>query len=173
MKQSKFTPLFQRITAVYIECMLTLYLLWPGFGGYAQLTAAKWRLFLLVSLGYLAVSVLLALELAVIGRLRLPRPVKLRKTFSIQDRLLLGFWVCSALSTLWAVDRTTAFWGSTPLQRPGHHHPLLPVRPADLPPGAGPGPGCWHCWAGHCASTVSWPSSSLPDTTPWGCIPRV
>ena len=113
MKQSKFTPLFQRITAVYIECMLTLYLLWPGFGGYAQLTAAKWRLFLLVSLGYLAVSVLLALELAVIGRLRLPRPVKLRKTFSIQDRLLLGFWVCSALSTLWAVDRTTAFWGST------------------------------------------------------------
>lgn len=112
MKQSKFMPLFQRITAVYIGCMLTLYLLWPGFGGYAQLTAAKWNLFLLLSLAYLAVCVLLTLELAVIGRLRLPRPFRLRSVLSVQDWLLLGFWACSALSALQAVDRATAFWGS-------------------------------------------------------------
>ena len=30
----------------------------------------------------------------------------------MQEWLLLGFWACSALSTLCAVDRATAFWGS-------------------------------------------------------------
>lgn len=112
MKQSNFTPLFQRLTAAYVGCMLTVYLLWPGFGGYAQLTAAKWKLFLLLSLAYLVVSALLALELSVIGKLRLPRPSRLRSVLSMQDWLLLGFWACSALSALQAVDRATAFWGS-------------------------------------------------------------
>ena len=112
MKQPLFTPLFQRITAVYIGCMLTVYLLWPGLGGYAQFTPAKWKLFLLLTLAYTGGSLLLALELTVIGRLRPRRPAGLRGLFSVQEWLLLGFWACSALSTLCAVDRATAFWGS-------------------------------------------------------------
>lgn len=112
MKRSQFLPLFQRLTAVYIGCMLTVYLLWPGLGGYASLTPAKWKLFLLLSLAYAGGSALLALELTVIGRLRLPRPAELRRLLSAQDGLLLGFWACSALSALCAVDRATAFWGS-------------------------------------------------------------
>ena len=112
MKQPQFTPLFQRITAVYIGCMLTVYLLWLGLGGYAQFTPAKWKLFLLLTLAYTGGSLLLALELTVIGRLRPRRPAGLRGLFSVQEWLLLGFWACSALSTLCAVDRATAFWGS-------------------------------------------------------------
>lgn len=92
--------------------MLTVYLLWPGLGGYAQLTAAKWKLFLLLSLAYAGGSALLALELTAIGRLRPLRPAGLRRFFSMQDWLLLAFWACSVLSTLCAVDRATAFWGS-------------------------------------------------------------
>lgn len=113
MKQPQFVSLFQRITAIYIGCMLTVYLLWPGLGGYAQLTSAKWKLFLLLSIAYAGGSMLLALELTVIGRLRPPRPAKLTRLFSAQDWLLLGFWACSILSTLCSVDRATAFWGSS------------------------------------------------------------
>lgn len=106
------SALFRRLTAGYLACMGAVYLLYTGFGGYAQLTESKWKLFMLLSLAYLGLTALLALELCVIGRARVWGPARLWRALSGADKLILGFWACSALSTLCSVDPSTAFWGS-------------------------------------------------------------
>ena len=35
-----------RLTSLYLCLMLTVFLLWPGTSGYAQIAEAKYRLFL-------------------------------------------------------------------------------------------------------------------------------
>ena len=57
-----------RLTSLYLCLMLTVFLLWPGTSGYAQIAEAKYRLFLWLTGGYCALSVLLWLELALIRR---------------------------------------------------------------------------------------------------------
>ena len=48
-----------RLTSLYLCLMLTVFLLWPGTSGYAQIAEAKYRLFLWLTGGYCALSVLL------------------------------------------------------------------------------------------------------------------
>ena len=48
-----------RLTSLYLCLMLTVFLLWPGTSGYAQIAEAKYRLFLWLTGGYCALSILL------------------------------------------------------------------------------------------------------------------
>jgi O-antigen ligase len=115
-KQSKHvsynTPMQARLTAIYLACMLSVFLLFPGLSGYRAITEWKWLLFCLISGGYILVSVFLCAELAVVGGLQIPRPRELWRSISMVEKLLLGYWLASAVSTLLAVDRRIAFLGS-------------------------------------------------------------
>ena len=111
MKQPPLTLVLERLTAIYIGCMLTLYLLFPGLGGNARLTGSKWGLFLLLTLAYLGAAGLLGLEMAVIGRARPPRADRLWHALTLLDKLLLGFWAWSLLATLCSIDFHRSLWG--------------------------------------------------------------
>ena len=54
--------LFGGVTDVYLALMLSVFLLWPGMDGYTKITAAKYRLFLILTIGYCATNALLYLE---------------------------------------------------------------------------------------------------------------
>ena len=100
MKQPPRTLVLERLTAIYSGCMLTLYLLYPGLGGYTRLTGSKWGLFLLLTLVYLGASGLLGLEMAVIGRARPPRARKIKRSviFFFMGVLLSG-WASPCVTT--------------------------------------------------------------------------
>lgn len=63
--------LTEKISDAYLALMLSVFLLWPGTDGYAKITAAKYRLFLILTLGYCAGTALLYLELLVMRQCRL------------------------------------------------------------------------------------------------------
>ena len=99
--------LLQRLTDGYLALMLSVYLLWPGLGGYETITEAKFRLFLVLSIAWCGLTALLALEL----RLTQPRGGKRRDKAAAALRphewLLLGYLLCSliaALASPWRAD---------------------------------------------------------------------
>ena len=94
-----------RLTSLYLCLMLTVFLLWPGTSGYAQIAEAKYRLFLWLTGGYCALSVLLWLELALIRRTAaFARP-------SLAEWLLLGYLLCSLLACLLSPWREETWLG--------------------------------------------------------------
>lgn len=102
---------FSLLAAVYLASMLVPYLLWPGTGGYGSITAEKWRLFLLLTGGFAAAALLLRLELALVGAVRLAPLTELWRSTPLTHKFVVGYWVCSVISTLFSVDRGVAFWG--------------------------------------------------------------
>ena len=104
--------LWERLTDVYLACMLSVYLLYPGLGGYASITVEKWRFYLLLTGAYLVGALVLWVELALVGSQALPSPRRLWEELGAVQKWMIAFWACSGVSTLLAVDRTVAFWGS-------------------------------------------------------------
>lgn len=99
-----------RISDLYLACMAFLFLLWPGLDGYQNLTQQKAAAFFLLSGLYLGSTVLLRLELALVGG----APLR-RQPFTTHHlpQLLMGFyWLFTALSTLLSPYRDTAFLGT-------------------------------------------------------------
>ena len=99
--------LTETVTDAYLALMLSVFLLWPGTDGYAKITAAKYRLFLILTLTYCAGTALLALELFVMRQLR-PAPFR-EFVCAIRpaEWLMLGYVLCSLLSSLlspWRAD---------------------------------------------------------------------
>ena len=83
-----------RLTSLYLCLMLTVFLLWPGTSGYAQIAEAKYRLFLWLTGGYCALSVLLWFA----------RP-------SLAEWLLLGYLLCSLIACLLSPWREETWLG--------------------------------------------------------------
>lgn len=68
------TDILERVTTGYLVCLLTVFLLYVGPGGYAENTIHKWRAFAILSGGYLVLSLILRIELALVGERKLPGP---------------------------------------------------------------------------------------------------
>lgn len=105
-------PLFSRLTDGYIALLLSLFLLWPGRGGYANITAEKFRLFFLLTALYGGAMLVLMIELRFIGQWKPPSVSALWKSASLPQKLVLGFWLWSGLSTLCSPYPQTAFFGT-------------------------------------------------------------
>jgi O-antigen ligase len=105
--------LFQRLTDGYLAGMAVVFLLFPGFSGYVSITRSKQVLYYLLSGGYALVVLGLFLWLWAAGRLRPWVPKQLWRAASLPQKLVLGYWLWSGLSTLCAVDRSVAFWGGS------------------------------------------------------------
>lgn len=100
----------ETLVGLYIAAMVSVFLLFPGFGGYGEITRWKWLAFCGLTVLWLAVTLLLPLELALVGHDRSPSRRKKRLP-PLPWFFVLGYWVCSALSTILSPDRQTAFWG--------------------------------------------------------------
>ena len=77
------------------------YFLYPGTGGYAQITAQKWTAYLVLTGGFLALSLLLRLELSMTGTLSRPKPlVWLRNATLVQRIVLIYLGLCTVSTVL-------------------------------------------------------------------------
>lgn len=112
--KNRNNSIFSRITSCYIVLMLTVYLFLCGAGGYQEIFSAKLTGFLVITGGYVAASVVLLLEMRIVGGLNLPKPQKLLKQSSLAQRLVLLYmvltWISGACSpyaekTLFGVSR--------------------------------------------------------------------
>ena len=113
MAREPATPvIFSRLTEGYIALLLSLFLLWPGRGGYAAITMEKFRLFLLLTTIYTAGMLILMLELWLVGRWRPPVLRTLWVKAALPQKLILLFWLWSGISTLCSPYRQTAFYGT-------------------------------------------------------------
>ncbi len=99
------------LTAAYLAVMLSVYLLWPGLGGYRVITAQKWYAYLLFTGLYIAAAVLLRGELALVGAEKLPSPKSVWRAFGPAQKLVLAYLLVTALSALCSPYRRTALLG--------------------------------------------------------------
>ena len=110
-KTGKVPQSFSVLTAAYLAILLSIYLLYPGRGGYQTITAQKWSAYLLITGVYIAAMLLLHLELAIVGAAKLPAPTMLRKTLGLPQKFILLYLFATVLSTLFSEFRQTALWG--------------------------------------------------------------
>lgn len=110
-KTGKVPQSFSVLTAAYPAILLSIYLLYPGRGGYQTITAQKWSAYLLITGVYIAAMLLLHLELAIVGAARLPAPTMLHKTLGLPQKFILLYLFATVLSTLFSEFRQTAPWG--------------------------------------------------------------
>lgn len=104
--------IFYRLTDGYIALLLSLFLLWTGRGGYATITEEKFRLFLLLTGLYAGLTLLLMLELWVVGQWKPPALRQLWKSASLPQKLIGCFWLWAGLSTLCSPYRQVALLGT-------------------------------------------------------------
>ena len=96
----------ERLADGYVFLLLGGFLLWPGMEGYARIVAAKYRLFLWLSGGYCALSVLLWLELVLIRK-----PVR-DGGERAAEAFLLGYLLFALLACLFSPRSSTVWLGS-------------------------------------------------------------
>lgn len=105
--------LHKRITDIFIYLMVSVFVLYCGTSGYAGMFEAKFNIFCWLCGGYVIVSVLLLVELAIIGHIKF-EPVKCIKNMSLAQKVagvyLIFTWASALLSpyfpdTLFGVSR--------------------------------------------------------------------
>lgn len=113
MKITQWNRLAEKLSAIYLACILSVFLLYFGAGGYAGIADSKWGLFLLLSGGYLLLLAAARLELAIVGTLPLPSPRALWKSFSPPRKTLCLLWLSSLLAAVLSAYRRTSLLGSS------------------------------------------------------------
>ena len=110
-KQRGSTALFENITSIYLICLVTIFLLYTGADGYAQITSHKYKMFLTLSIGYLIILLIARLEWAAVGGKPLLKPVQIWRSLHFSQKMLIAFWLCSVISTFLSEYRNQAIWG--------------------------------------------------------------
>lgn len=111
-KGQKEKKVFSAVTSGYLAILLSLYLLYPGTGGYQSITDQKWNAYLAVTGAYLLAMLLLRLELAAVGSAGLPGPKRLWRSTDLTQKLIFGYLLACAVSTLLSDHLPAAFTGS-------------------------------------------------------------
>ena len=96
----------ETVSDVYLALMLSAFLLWTGPDGYAKILEAKYRLFLLLTIVYCAAAALSALR-----QIRTVCFCKLLRAVRPAEWLMLGYVLCSLLSTFLSPWRADAWLG--------------------------------------------------------------
>ena len=96
----------ETVSDVYLALMLSAFLLWTGPDGYTKILEAKYRLFLLLTIVYCAAAALSALR-----QIRTVCFCKLLRAVRPAEWLMLGYVLCSLLSTLLSPWRADAWLG--------------------------------------------------------------
>ena len=96
----------ETVSDVYLALMLSAFLLWTGPDGYTKILEAKYRLFLLLTIVYCAAAALSALR-----QIRTFCFCKLLRAVRPAEWLMLGYVLCSLLSTVLSPWRADAWLG--------------------------------------------------------------
>lgn len=96
----------ETVSDVYLALMLSAFLLWTGPDGYTKILEAKYRLFLLLTIVYCAAAALSALR-----QIRTVCFCKLLRAVRPAEWLMLGYVLCSLLSTFLSPWRADAWLG--------------------------------------------------------------
>ena len=155
-KTGKVPQSFSVLTAAYFAILLSIYLLYPGRGGYQTITAQKWSVYLLITGVYIAAMLLLHLELAIVGAARLPAPTMLRKTLGLPQKFILLYLFATVLSTLFSEFRQPADDA-----RDWPRSPCIVSVSSSCPPTGSRSAGCCGCTPPRSASTACSACSSL------------
>lgn len=111
MKKKKSIPFSELLTDIYLCLLGSVFILYVGAKGYADLQAAKYNLFTVLSGGYLIALALLGLETRIIGgSLKVPRK-PFREKIRPVHLLIVAYWLVTALSTLCSPYRRQALVG--------------------------------------------------------------
>lgn len=99
----------ETLTDVFLGAMLSIFLLFPGFRGYQQITGQKVILFYLLTGGYVLGMIVILAAAALDGDKSL---IKGTRSVCLVEKLVLGYWILSGVSTVLSPYGTVAFWGS-------------------------------------------------------------
>lgn len=107
MKHSKqgTAPLPQCVTSIYIFLLLTVFLFYPGTHGYQSIASEKYLAFLVLCGGYIALMVVLMLEMVLIGAIKSPKFKELLARSSWLQKFAVIYlvitWVAAVVSPHW------------------------------------------------------------------------
>lgn len=101
------------LTDILLGLSVSVYILYPGLRGYAGIRHAKYALFCFLFGGYLAFMLLLGAESLLLGRFRFPSPKRLWSALSVVQKLVLGYWGMTVISTICSPNRSDAWLGMT------------------------------------------------------------
>lgn len=110
-KKSSENKLMSGITGVYVMLMCSIYLLYTGSGGYEHITQSKFVLFTVLTAGYVGISLLLRLELVVVGAAEPGGFKNVVQCMPPAGWLMLGYAVITVVSALCSEYRSLAVWG--------------------------------------------------------------
>lgn len=99
------------LTDLYLAAMASVFLLFPGFHGYTEMTEDKFLLLCWLTGGYVVLSLLLPLELWLVGGRRPESFGTMLKKTGWTQRLMALYLLWAVLSALCSVDPAQSFWG--------------------------------------------------------------
>ena len=100
------------MTTAYLAVMLSLYILFPGFGGYRGITAAKWIFYMVLTGAYIVVLLVCRVYLAASGTEKLPQRDELFKSLDPVIYLAAGYLLFTFISAVLSPYKSTALLGS-------------------------------------------------------------
>ncbi len=92
--------IFEKITSLYLYCMITVFILWCGTGGYQDLQSAKYSIFLALCAGYIVAMFLCAVELTLIGTLKVSKPAAFFQQLSLTQKLVICYLIITWISAV-------------------------------------------------------------------------
>lgn len=91
--------LLKRITDIFIYVMLTIFILYCGSSGYSGMFETKFNIFCCICGGYVIVTLLLLVELVVIGHIKF-EPTQLIKNMDFPQKLAIVYLIFTWLSAI-------------------------------------------------------------------------
>ena len=104
-------PVLSQLTNAYIALLSSVYLLYPGFGGYQEITVQKWRMYLFLTGAYIVCLLLLRVEYIVIGAQKAPSGRNIKRAIALPQWLVIGYLLAAVISSILSRYSQVAVWG--------------------------------------------------------------
>lgn len=99
------------LNTVFLACVSTFFILWPGTEGYVTIADGKFTAFCWLFGGYILCTLLLGLEQCLIGTAKFPAPSAIWKKSSGAQKFVVLYWLLTVISTLLSPYRNEALLG--------------------------------------------------------------
>lgn len=113
MRKTTGNELLSRLASGYIGVIASFFLLYSGHYGYEKILQTKRQAFLVISCGYILVSIFFLVELLIIGQNKLPKLIVAMKNSSYTQRAILGFAIITWLSAVFSPYSPISFLGAS------------------------------------------------------------
>jgi hypothetical protein len=98
----KTQKVFKKVTTVYLYAMLTIFMFFCGTEGYTGILKAKFQMFCVICGGYILIMTVVALEMLLIGEIKIVSPIKIAQHLSWVQKFVICYlfitWVSALIS---------------------------------------------------------------------------